>query len=210
MKISNSFFFSGVFSNPFDVIKTRQQLQGELVSARGIKDLQLKTAQKKLPYKSIFQSIKSIIKAEGLRGLQKGLSSALAFQFCMNSIRLGTYQTVDNYGYNRQSNGELDPVLCLFFGGLSGIFGSTVACPLYMIKTQLQAQSHGTYAVGFQHGHKSTFDALKKILYESGVKGEINFNIIGSAKCIIISIIQDFGEVIVESYQEQRLDHRLS
>jgi solute carrier family 25, member 34/35 len=40
-----------------------------------------------------------------------------------------------------------------------------------MIKTQLQAQSHGSYAVGFQHGHKSTTEAFRRILRESGVKG---------------------------------------
>lgn len=56
-------------------------------------------------------------------------------------------------------------------GGMSGIFGATVGCPLYMIKTQIQAQSYGTFAVGFQHGHKGTFDALKRILSENGVKG---------------------------------------
>lgn len=54
---------------------------------------------------------------------------------------------------------------------MSGIFGSTVGCPLYMIKTQLQAQSHGSYAVGFQHGHKGTYDALRRVLRENGIKG---------------------------------------
>jgi solute carrier family 25 protein 34/35 len=89
----------------------------------------------------------------------------------MNSVRLGTYQTIDNYGYNRNTNGELNPGLCILWGGISGIFGSTVGCPLYMIKTQMQAQSHGKYAVGFQHGHKSTLDAFKRILAESGIRG---------------------------------------
>ena len=60
--------------------------------------------------------------------------------------------------------------LCLK-GGMSGIFGSTVGCPLYMIKTQLQAQSHGSFAVGFQHGHKGTIDALKRVLRENGIRG---------------------------------------
>lgn len=40
-----------------------------------------------------------------------------------------------------------------------------------MIKTQIQAQSHGNYAVGFQHGHKSTFEALRRVFREKGVKG---------------------------------------
>lgn len=160
--------FKGIFSNPFDVIKTRQQLQNELV---GSSNVDLKTGtQKALPYKSIVESIKSIVKAEGFRGLQKGLHSALLFQFLMNSIRLGTYQTIDNHGLNRKKNGELSPVLCILWGGASGILGSTAACPLYMIKTQIQAQSIGQYAVGFQHGHKGTVDALKKTIEQGGVK----------------------------------------
>jgi solute carrier family 25 protein 34/35 len=71
------------------VIKTRQQLQGEMVAIKhGIKDLQLKAEKRKQPYKNIFQSIKSILQAEGIAGLQKGLPSALAFQFCMFAILL--------------------------------------------------------------------------------------------------------------------------
>jgi solute carrier family 25 protein 34/35 len=89
----------------------------------------------------------------------------------MNSVRLGTYQTVDNYGWNRNENGELNPGLCILFGGLSGILGSTFACPLYLVKTQIQAQSYGKYAVGFQHGHKSTLDAFKRILAKDGIRG---------------------------------------
>lgn len=89
----------------------------------------------------------------------------------MNSFRLGTYQTIDNYKWNRNADGELNPVLCVFWAGTSGVIGSSVGCPLYMIKTQIQAQSYGKFAVGFQHGHKSTFSALKRILQESGFKG---------------------------------------
>lgn len=154
------------------MIKTRQQLQGEMIAVGKNKDLQLKTAQKKQPYKSVLQSFRSIIQSEGIMGLQKGLSSALAFQFCMNSIRLGTYQTIDNLGWNRRENGEYSPVLSIFWGGMSGIFGSTVGCPLYLIKTQIQAQSHGSYAVGFQHGHHNTVGALRRILRENGIRGK--------------------------------------
>lgn len=69
-------------SNAFKVIKTRQQLQGELVEAT-------KPNGAKMPYTTIFQAIRNIVKHEGIFGLQKGLPSALAFQFVMNSIRLG-------------------------------------------------------------------------------------------------------------------------
>lgn len=54
---------AGFFSNPFDVIKTRQQLQGEL--QKHIKD----TSQ---PYRTQWSAIKTIVKSEGVLGLQKG------------------------------------------------------------------------------------------------------------------------------------------
>lgn len=59
---------AGVFSNPFDVIKTRQQLQGEL---------QQHVRNKKQPYGNQWRAIKSIVKAEGIMGIQKGWYSAI-------------------------------------------------------------------------------------------------------------------------------------
>jgi len=153
-----------LFTNPADVIKTRQQLHGELQSH--------KSDQR---YSNVFQSIKSIVKAEGVCGLQKGLPSAIAFQFSMNSTRLGVYQTIDNRRWNRSRNGELNKLLCIFWGGFAGVCGATVGCPLYLIKTQMQAQSaNAAYAVGYQHNHKSTMTALKSIFIESGTKGDFN------------------------------------
>ncbi len=124
-----------------------------------------------MPYKSIRVAVRNIIKSEGLWGLQKGLPSALSFQFVMNSIRLGTYQTIDNHNLNRNSKGELVPILCIFWGGLAGVCGSAIACPLYMVKTQIQAQASGKYAVGFQHHHRNTRSALLTIVRGEGVKG---------------------------------------
>lgn len=56
-------------------------------------------------------------------------------------------------------------------GGMAGIAGSTVGCPLYMIKTQIQAQSHGQFAVGYQHDHRGTVSALITTYKAQGVKG---------------------------------------
>lgn len=155
---------AGFFSNPFDVIKTRQQLQGELE----------KSTTNKLPYRGLWQAIKSIVRAEGVLGLQKGLCSALAFQFVMNSTRLGMYETVDTWGWTRTANslpGTHSPVLTIFWGGVAGVAGSAIGCPFYMVKTQIQAQSHGKFAVGYQHNHTGTVNALKSAYSAQGVRG---------------------------------------
>lgn len=157
---------AGVFSNPMDVIKTRQQLQGELVKRGTI-------GAQNTPYKSVFESIRSVIRSEGgIWGLQKGLSPALMFQFVMNSVRLGTFETVDKLGWTRGESGAHSPGLCVLWGGVSGVIGASLGCPFFMVKTQMQASSAvGKYAVGYQHHHKGTIDALRNAYRSNGTRG---------------------------------------
>lgn len=153
---------AGLFSNPMDVIKTRQQLQGELMR---------RSETTNMPYKNLMHSVRSIIKAEGLKGLQKGLSSALMFQFVMNSTRLGIFQTVDDLGWTKHRNGTHSPGMTVLWGGISGVAGASLGCPLFMVKTQIQASSVGQYAVGYQHQHKNTYSALKSAYKGNGIRG---------------------------------------
>lgn len=153
---------AGVVSNPFDVIKTRQQLQGELQ----------KINSSKLPYRGLTQAIESIVHAEGIWGLQKGLCSALAFQFVMNSTRLGLYETADKFQWTCSTKtGNHSLFLCVFWSGVSGVVGSAIGCPFYMVKTQIQAQSHGKFAVGYQHSHTGTVNALVTSYQNQGFRG---------------------------------------
>lgn len=153
---------AGFFSNPFDVIKTRQQLQGELE----------RVTTAKQPYRGLVPAIRNIFRSEGIYGLQKGLCSALAFQFVMNSTRLGLFETVDTWNWTRATGSTShSPILCVFWGGVAGVAGSAIGCPFYMVKTQIQAQSYGRYAVGFQHNHKGTVSALKSAYSLRGVRG---------------------------------------
>lgn len=154
---------AGVFSNPMDVIKTRQQLQGELMK---------RTEQSaNQPYKNLAESVRSIIRAEGYRGLQKGFTSALLFQFVMNSTRLGAFQTVDNLNWTKNADGTHNSLLLVMWGGLTGVAGASLGCPLFMVKTQIQTSSVGQYAVGFQHNHTGTWDALRTAYRTAGWRG---------------------------------------
>lgn len=156
---------AGVFSNPMDVIKTRQQLQGELVKRSSL-------ATNKLPYNTLLASVQTILKSEGIRGLQKGLSSALMFQFVMNSVRLGTFEKVDKLGWTKNEvDGSHNPGLCVLWGGISGVIGASLGCPFFMVKTQIQAGAAGHNAVGFQHHHKNTSSALKSAYRRNGLRG---------------------------------------
>lgn len=100
-----------------------------------------------------------------------GLAPALSFQFVLNSTRLGIYETADKMNWTR-----FDPsmphstVLCVFWGGVGGVAGSVIGCPLYMVKTQIQAQSNNQCAVGFQHKHSGMLNALISTYREQGIR----------------------------------------
>lgn len=159
--------FAVLFTNPPDMIKTRQQLQGELQRQQTNKK-----SSAKLPYHGILRSAKIIIESEGIRGLQRGLCSAAAFQMVMNSTRLGLFQTADHLKLTRNKAGDYSPVKCVFYGAIAGAGGATLGCPLFMIKTQIQSQAtNSKYAVGYQHSHTGTVNAFVTTFRQQGVKG---------------------------------------
>ena len=147
---------AGFFTNPLDVVKTRFQLQGELLN-RGAYEVK---------YKNVFDAFLKICQHEGAKGLQKGLTSQLAYQCVMNSTRLGTYQTILNSGLPSDENGK--PVFWKL--GLAGAFagscGALVGSPFYLVKVQMQAAAAPSIAVGYQHKHTGLWQGLK-IAYSS-------------------------------------------
>ncbi|XP_055536602.1 solute carrier family 25 member 35-like [Wyeomyia smithii] len=151
-----------VFTNPFDVLKTRQQLEGELLARDKIG---------KRAYRGLWQSIVSVVQSDGLRGLQKGLPAGALYQFSMNSARLGTYHVVENLGWTRSDNALVKPLLPVFWGCFAGVIGSTTSCPVFVVKTQMQAKSAQHYSAKFQHHHSGTVAAFVNIYKASGVRG---------------------------------------
>ena len=71
------------------VVKTRMQLQGELKAS----------GTYSRPYRNIFHAFLVIARNEGVRGLQKGLSTALGYQAVMNGTRLCLYDITRNKVY---------------------------------------------------------------------------------------------------------------
>lgn len=73
-----------LFSNPAESVKTRMQLQGELLEKKG-------PSTKRL-YKNAFDCLVKTAKTEGFAGVQRGLGAALIYQMCLNGSRLGFYE----------------------------------------------------------------------------------------------------------------------
>jgi len=66
-------------SHPFETIKIRLQLQGELQS----KDVAVKK------YKGVLHGVSVVAKNEGVRGLYRGIGCAYVYQILLNGCRLG-------------------------------------------------------------------------------------------------------------------------
>lgn len=152
---------AGFFTNPLEVVKTRIQLQGEL-RARG---------QYTVHYRNVFHAFYAVAKAEGFTSLQKGLAPALWYQFIMNGCRFGAYQMFDNLGFTRNQQGDVVLYKSIPCGVSSGILGSFLGSPFYLVKTQLQTQSTSQIAVGHQHGHASMTDGFRTIYSKHGIFG---------------------------------------
>ncbi|KAJ1644014.1 Mitochondrial oxaloacetate carrier protein [Coemansia asiatica] len=154
------------FTNPFEVVKTRLQLQGELARA---------TPNMVKPYHNVAQAFWVIGRNEGIRGLQKGLGPGYMYQIMLNGTRLGFYEPVKNVLYRvftRKTSDGQKPVIPLNVaaGGLCGMAGAALGSPFFLVKTRMQSASDFA-AVGFQHHYKSSIDGLRRIWNEGGLCG---------------------------------------
>ncbi|XP_069700643.1 solute carrier family 25 member 35-like isoform X2 [Periplaneta americana] len=150
-----------LFTNPFDVIKTRLQLQGEL-KAKG---------KYIVHYKGFFHAFYAVARAEGILALHKGLVPALWYQLCLNGLRLGGYDWANRRGWTKNKAGEISTPKRIVVAAFAGCAGSCAASPFYLVKTHLQSQAADSVAVGYQHQHAGSASALRKIYQEGGVVG---------------------------------------
>lgn len=144
-----------VFTNPLEVVKTRLQLQGELRS-RGTYTRH---------YRGVVQAMVAVCQADGLRGLQKGLTAGLLYQGTMNGVRFYLYSHAEDMGLTQQPGGNVAA------GAIAGALGAFFGSPAYLVKTHLQAQSVAAIAVGHQHNHQSVGSAFENIYRKQGIVG---------------------------------------
>ncbi|KAJ2692811.1 Mitochondrial oxaloacetate carrier protein, partial [Coemansia spiralis] len=154
------------FTNPLEVVKTRLQLQGELVKA---------TPGMTKPYRNVAQAFWVIGKNEGVRGLQKGLGAGYVYQVMLNGTRLGLYGPIKDALYlaaaGQPSGAPQDNIpLNVAAGGLCGVAGAALGSPFFLVKTRMQSASKFA-AVGHQHNYRSMADGLRSIWRAGGLRG---------------------------------------
>ncbi|KAF0742537.1 hypothetical protein Ae201684_002628 [Aphanomyces euteiches] len=142
-------------SNPMEVVKTRMQLQRELL---GNGELRL--------YKNFFHGFYTICKHEGIVGLQRGLVAGMSYNLVMNGVRLGGFESIQKICrpddlLDRFKSGMLSLELCLTaVGSIAAVFGS----PFFLVKARLQAHN-----VHFQYASMSA--GFKEIIRTDGPGG---------------------------------------
>ncbi|KAI8601358.1 mitochondrial oxaloacetate transport protein [Dissophora ornata] len=152
-------------TNPAEVIKTRLQLQGELMrQAPGTTRI----------YTNFAQAFAHIAKHEGIRGLQRGLGCAYMYQIMMNGTRLGLYDPIKHsiHSLMKTDPNKNNNFVNIAAGGTGGVLSAALASPLFLVKTRLQSySSHEASRVGHQHYYRHTFDALRHIYKTEGLRG---------------------------------------
>lgn len=104
-----------IISNPIEVVKTRLQLQGELQS---------RAVQQTKVFRNPIQAFYLISKTEGIKGIQKGLVPAVAYQFTMNGFRLGLFYPIRSLLEPYLTNPVVSRAVA---GALSGAIGAAFA-----------------------------------------------------------------------------------
>jgi len=152
-----------VFTNPFEVVKTRLQLDGEGGAAGA-------AARGGRQYRGVAHALAAIARSEGLGGLQAGLSAALLYQVTMNGCRLGLYEPAQGLLRDRLGLDPARPLVKGLAGALSGAVGAALGSPFYLVKARLQAQSvGGAFRAREAHApYAGALDALRRVHREEG------------------------------------------
>ncbi|KAJ9108710.1 hypothetical protein QFC21_000030 [Naganishia friedmannii] len=147
-------------SNIPEVMKTRLQLQGEL----------LKSSDSPKVYKNVFDVFRKTWANEGLRGLQRGLGPAVSSLCDIKGFYEPLRKQINKLaGYKPSDQLVWTSVTA---GAGSGIIGATLGNPLFLIKARMQAYSPAL-PVGAQHNYRSSIHALTSVVQNEGKLGLI-------------------------------------
>eukprot|EP01108_Squamamoeba_japonica_P000019 TRINITY_DN10024_c0_g1_i1.p1 TRINITY_DN10024_c0_g1~~TRINITY_DN10024_c0_g1_i1.p1 ORF type:complete len:309 (+),score=23.77 TRINITY_DN10024_c0_g1_i1:1041-1967(+) len=134
---------------PLDLIRTRLSLQVAEKHYHGIGDALIK-----------------IFKNQGITGLFRGVSTAMASVAPFSALNFTAYEVLKEFFAARQTE-KLPMWMSAGFGAASGTFAMTILYPLDLLKRRLMVQGHGDSAVKYRNG----FHAVRVIVAEEGVAG---------------------------------------
>mmetsp|Transcript_5620 Transcript_5620/g.13671 ORF Transcript_5620/g.13671 Transcript_5620/m.13671 type:complete len:402 (+) Transcript_5620:26-1231(+) len=149
---------AAIMTNPFDVAKTRMQLDDELVK-RGTRR----------HFASTYHCLLRTWRAEGIIGVQRGLGVSVLREGSKNFFRIGLFQPLLR---TIHPDSEIPvPMWKRFLAGVtSGLVAALVTNPIEIVKTRLQAQGvAGKTGVGYQHHYHGVVHAFTSIRHKEGI-----------------------------------------
>ncbi|KAG2499591.1 hypothetical protein HYH03_002532 [Edaphochlamys debaryana] len=156
-----------LFLHPFDVIKTRLQVQDGATLA--------------LPqYKNAFDAARSVLKQEGWKALYKGLTPALIGSGVSWAAYFAIYEAVKAWHCRWQDKDRLSPGWNMASAAQAGAMVCLLTNPIWLVKTRLQLQriplanAAASAAGAATRGvlpYNGFLDAMVRIGREEGLKG---------------------------------------
>ena len=147
---SVSILLAETISLPFDVVKTRLQIQNNI-----------SITQTNKSFNGLFDCMSKTVKNEGYRSLWKGWIPAIMRSVSYGSLAVTLYEPIRDRCYNYFPN-DLSCLNRIFAGGLSGAIAITVFNPTEVIKTRLQSNQSNQI--------QSISSVTRKIYSEGGIK----------------------------------------
>ncbi|XP_045408187.1 mitochondrial brown fat uncoupling protein 1 [Lemur catta] len=143
-----------VITFPLDTAKVRLQVQGECQTSGAIR------------YKGVLGTIATLAKTEGPVKLYSGLPAGLQRQISFASLRIGLYDTVQEFFAAGKETTSLGSKISagLTTGGVAVFIGQ----PTEVVKVRLQAQSH---LHGLKPRYTGTYNAYRIIATTEGLTG---------------------------------------
>ena len=139
---------------PIDTLKVRLQILSE---ARG---------GGQAVNTGVISTLKGIISNEGVKGLYRGLDSALLRQVTYGTIRIGAYRVFTDRE-SRLTNGPLSFGKKLLYSLLSGSIGSFFGNPFDVVLVRFQSDQ--TLPADQRRNYKSVPDAFRRMYAEEGI-----------------------------------------
>jgi len=130
----------------------------EVIKTQFIADQNHPPDQRK--YKGLRHGVAAIVKAEGLKGLYKGLAPTILKQGSNQASRFFVFEELKKYFQHGDSKAKLGFFTSFFCGGTAGAVSVMLNNPFDVIKTQMQGLDANKY--------KSTIDCGMKIFRLQG------------------------------------------
>lgn len=171
---------------PIDTIKVRIQIMGENLTKGS---------------KNPISVGRSIIKAEGVNGLYKGLGSALFRQATYGTARLGLYKSI--YEMRMRDVGEVPLYEKSLISIFAGFVGALIGNPSDLILVRFQSDS--TLPPEQRRNYKNLFDAFVRIIKEDGVKRLWR----GSVPTVVRGVSMNLGQLAsFDQFKEMMISFR--